>query len=185
MLNSIWTKIKTHCNITIWRTVLILLPVSFLAACAHSSPSLQPHTLPEGEGILQFEIFGFRSDEGTALVSIFAGSDGFPDNTDRAVANLEVPISEGKATLSTEPLPYGRYGISVLHDENNNGIMDRNLLGLPTEGFGFSGKADVTFGPPEFQEVRILLVRSLHPLAIALSYDTFGKRKSQLGQPAR
>lgn len=30
---------------------------------------------------------------------------------------------------------HGIYAVSVLHDENNNGLMDKNFFGIPTEGY--------------------------------------------------
>jgi uncharacterized protein (DUF2141 family) len=32
----------------------------------------------------------------------------------------------------------GNYAIAILDDENSNGELDRNFLGIPVEGFGFS-----------------------------------------------
>lgn len=38
----------------------------------------------------------------------------------------------------------------LLHDENDNGKMDRNLLGIPKEGFGVSGYDELKFEIPKF-----------------------------------
>lgn len=32
----------------------------------------------------------------------------------------------------------GTYGITLLDDENKNGEMEKNVIGIPKEGFGFS-----------------------------------------------
>jgi uncharacterized protein (DUF2141 family) len=37
----------------------------------------------------------------------------------------------------------GTYGLSVIHDENDNGKFDTNFLGIPKEGWGFSNNPDV------------------------------------------
>ncbi len=47
-------------------------------------------------------------------------------------------------------LPPGKYGISVLHDENLNGKMDYNFLGVPLEGFGFSNYYQKGLRKPSF-----------------------------------
>ena len=37
-----------------------------------------------------------------------------------------------------EGLPAGDYALQVIHDENDNGDLDKNLLGIPSEDYGFS-----------------------------------------------
>ena len=47
-------------------------------------------------------------------------------------------------------LPYGRFAVAVIHDENSNAKLD-TFAGIPREGFGFSRNPAVTFGPPRFK----------------------------------
>ncbi len=37
----------------------------------------------------------------------------------------------------------GKYAIRLMHDENDNGKLDTNLVGMPTEGYGFSNNPRV------------------------------------------
>lgn len=46
-------------------------------------------------------------------------------------------ISNGASTLTCNDMPKGRYAVNVLHDENENGKIDKGPI-LPTEGIGFS-----------------------------------------------
>jgi len=46
----------------------------------------------------------------------------------------------------------GTYGLSLIHDENGNGKLDK-LGPVPTEGFGFSRNPAIRFGPPAFKDV--------------------------------
>ena len=46
-------------------------------------------------------------------------------------------VKDGRMTVEIS-VKCGIYGISVIDDENNNGKMEYNLLGIPKEGFGFS-----------------------------------------------
>jgi uncharacterized protein (DUF2141 family) len=48
-------------------------------------------------------------------------------------------------------LESGIYGASLLDDENDNGKMDYNLLGIPKEGFGFSNYYHTGFSKPKMQ----------------------------------
>jgi uncharacterized protein (DUF2141 family) len=44
----------------------------------------------------------------------------------------------------------GTYALAVIHDENSNGKLDTNWLGIPTEGYGFSNDAKALLGAPSF-----------------------------------
>ena len=51
-------------------------------------------------------------------------------------------------------LVYGWYGISIYHDENANGKMDKNAMGIPKEAYGFSNNAKGLFGKPGYEDVK-------------------------------
>mmetsp|Transcript_27358 Transcript_27358/g.88364 ORF Transcript_27358/g.88364 Transcript_27358/m.88364 type:complete len:121 (-) Transcript_27358:134-496(-) len=55
-------------------------------------------------------------------------------------------------TVTFDAVPKGTYSVSVVHDVNENGQLDRNWLGIPKEPFGFSKKSMGLFGPPSFKD---------------------------------
>jgi uncharacterized protein (DUF2141 family) len=46
----------------------------------------------------------------------------------------------------------GSYAIAVYQDINNNGKLDKNWFGIPTEPYGFSNDPIIRFGPPAFND---------------------------------
>ncbi|MGJ7582834.1 DUF2141 domain-containing protein [Variovorax sp. RHLX14] len=54
-------------------------------------------------------------------------------------------------------LPPGRYAVKSFADENGNGKLDTNLVGLPTERYGFSNDAKGRMGPPSFEQASFML----------------------------
>ncbi len=64
-------------------------------------------------------------------------------------------VSPGSMRFAFPGLPAGDYGVAVFHDANANGKLDSNLLGIPTEGTGFSNGASASFGPPSFADVAV------------------------------
>lgn len=54
-------------------------------------------------------------------------------------------------------LPPGTYAAQAFHDEDGDGKIGRNAIGLPTEGLGFSNDAVMRFGPPRFDEAAFQL----------------------------
>lgn len=63
-------------------------------------------------------------------------------------------------------IPYGDYGIAALHDENKNGKMDKNLLGMPLEPYGFSNNQRVNFGPPKWEKAKFAVKNSTTEISI-------------------
>jgi uncharacterized protein (DUF2141 family) len=64
--------------------------------------------------------------------------------------NKAPPIATGKATLTGQSLTFifrdvkpATYAVSIFQDENDNGKLDTNFLGIPKEGWGFSNNPHV------------------------------------------
>lgn len=58
--------------------------------------------------------------------------------------------SSDRLIILLSDLPPGRYAVAVYADNNRNGRLDQNFLGVPTEIYGFSNNARGKFGPPDF-----------------------------------
>ena len=68
------------------------------------------------------------------------------------VARIRVAVAGATvAAVLTAPAP-GRYGVKLFHDVNGDGKMDTNIVGFPTEPFGFSNDAPIRLGPPSFAD---------------------------------
>lgn len=99
---------------------------------------------------LVVHIDGFRNQKGDAGVTVFTSPDGWPENNNKALLHGGHPFSGDKATVELQ-LPPGRYAIAALHDENSNHKLDRNMIGWPKEGFGFSNNPKVGLSAPSFE----------------------------------
>jgi uncharacterized protein (DUF2141 family) len=67
-----------------------------------------------------------------------------------------LPIIDSVATFTIDSLEYGTYAIKVYHDENSDGELDTNILGIPSEDYGFSNDASGWFGPPSWEKSKFL-----------------------------
>ena len=67
------------------------------------------------------------------------------------VASQTAPMRNGAAQVVFLGLPPGRYALRAFADENGNTKLDTNMLGIPTERYGFSNDARGTMGPPDFE----------------------------------
>lgn len=99
---------------------------------------------------LRIHATGFRNQKGSAGAALFKTPDGWPEREDKAFAHDGFPIMGNHALLSFK-VPPGKYGVVVLHDENENHKLDRDFLGIPKEGFGFANNPHVLLTAPPFK----------------------------------
>lgn len=66
--------------------------------------------------------------------------------------SASAPAQAGETTVSVKGVPSGTWAVLAYQDENGNGELDRNLLGIPKEPYGFSRDARSKFGPPGFED---------------------------------
>ncbi len=60
-----------------------------------------------------------------------------------------------KATCSFKNVKPGAYAVSVMHDIDNDGELDTNMVGRPKEPWGVSNDAPAErFGPPKFEAAK-------------------------------
>lgn len=75
-----------------------------------------------------------------------------------------------QVTLVFKDVPTGKYAFSAYHDENANGKMDRNLIGIPTEGYAFSRDARGRRGPPSFDDAVFEVKDGNSNMTVTLNY---------------
>ena len=121
------------------------LRISSLAALVFAS-------LAAGASELAVEITDLRSTDGALMVAVVDSAAGWDDNS-KAVARQKLAPSGERMTLRFPDLAPGSYAVLVMHDENGNGKLDANFLGMPVEGYGFSNNPKV-MRKPNYDEAR-------------------------------
>ena len=84
-----------------------------------------------------------------ALVDSQAGWDGKA----APVQATGAPPSGEQATFVFKDLKPGTYAVLITHDENGNGQLDTNMMGMPVVGYGFSNNPRV-MRKPTWDETR-------------------------------
>ena len=103
-------------------------------------------------GEIHLHIRETDNDQGNVLVLVFNQSTGFPSDPDKALMKLSLPLKGKKATITLPDIEPGKYAISVFHDEDGDGKMDKNSVGYPLDKYGFSNNPSSFFGPPSFEK---------------------------------
>ena len=91
--------------------------------------------------------------DATLYVALYSDAAGYADS--KPVASQTTPMREGKARLVFPGLAPGRYALRAFADENGNGKLDTNLMGMPTERYGFSNDAKGNRAAPDFEAAAI------------------------------
>ena len=94
-----------------------------------------------------------RSDIGVLNIGIYDNKNDWLGSSmvhKRSLTVLEHNVG-GVVTTSFDVEP-GEYAISVHHDDNDNGKMDTNFIGIPKEPTGLSNGAVPKFGPPKYKD---------------------------------
>ena len=122
---------------------------------------------------LTVRVTGARNSKGKIGVTLFQNAQGFPDDTSKAFRqqSVEIDAKTMSAQLAFKDLPQGTYAVSVLHDENGNGKMDKNFVGIPKEGYGASNNPKKRRRAPTFEEAKFSLNSTEQTVDITLNYQ--------------
>jgi uncharacterized protein (DUF2141 family) len=117
-----------------------------------------------GQGTVIVKVTGLRSEKGQVKIAVF----NLPERWlgEQPVYSSTINVDGQSVTWKLNDIPYGDYGIAVLHDENKNGKMDKNFLGIPQEPYGFSNNVRVTFGPPKWEKSKFAVKGSTTEVSI-------------------
>ena len=96
-------------------------------------------------------ILGIRNSTGAVACALFESPAGFPTEFLLEATNIMmIKVRDAQARCDFEDIPPGTYALGVVHDENLNGKLDTNFLGIPREGYGFSNDVKAALGAPSF-----------------------------------
>lgn len=98
---------------------------------------------------LQVVVEGVKHDKGAVKVALYVDPATFRKE-DKALARQSQSAHVGEQVFTFDGLAAGRYAVVVYHDEDGNGVMNRFLGMIPTEGYGLSNNPEVS-GPPQFE----------------------------------
>ncbi len=116
---------------------------------------------------LQVAVTNVRNGNGHIQVNVCSAKTFLTDNCPYHGAAVAVP---GETVVSVRSVPPGLWAVQAYHDENDNEQVDRDLLGIPTEGIGFSNNAPFRFGPPSFKDAAFTISQAPERITLRLRY---------------
>jgi uncharacterized protein (DUF2141 family) len=119
---------------------------------------------------LQINVSGMRSSKGNITITIYPNDAAHFLDGKYKLARQIVPVKlPSTQACFAVPAP-GFYAVALFHDENDNHHLDTTLIGIPSEGYGFSRNPKLFLGPPGLSQVRIAAHPGDNAVAISMKY---------------
>lgn len=147
------------------KTILMLLLSSFGVI----SPTINNlgMTATQENVSLTIDVSGVKERKGKLQVALFNSPDGFPGKAKPYRAEVLNITANNQLQVVFKNLPPGDYAVAVYHDKNGNGKLDKNLVGMPVEDYGFSNDTRGTrLGAPSFEDTKVPLTEADAQVAI-------------------
>ena len=114
---------------------------------------------------LEITVENVKTADGALRVGLYASE---ADYRKTALRQLKAVPAPGRIAIRFADLPAGEYAIAMYHDRNDNGKLDSNLVGVPTEPYGFSGES-AAVGALGWDEARIRVAAEGAAISVRLS----------------
>lgn len=119
-------------------------------------------------GKLTIIITGFSNEKGACRFAL-DNSEAVYESEDSVFIGKVFPVAGSRLIVDIDSLTYAEYAIRVFHDENENGKLDTDILGIPSEDYGYSNNASSWFGPPSWEKSKFLFNKK--EMTIEISVD--------------
>jgi len=121
-------------------------------------------------GETRVTISGIKSGNGKVIINVFKDNESYDkEQPFKKFVFDKTGLVNGSMNVSC-PLAPGVYGLTMIDDENNNGKIDKNLIGIPKEGFGFSNFFLEKNKKPSFDDFKVDLRSASAKLEIKVKY---------------
>ncbi len=100
----------------------------------------------------------FCNSIGYARIGIYNNPKTFCNESIKPFREVSGKIVGNECFIEIFDLPDGEYALTLLHDENDDLVMNYNFLGLPKEGYAFSNNAFPVLSKPSFNSCKIKVV---------------------------
>jgi uncharacterized protein (DUF2141 family) len=111
-----------------------------------------------------------KDDRGQVGCLLFDTPQGFPTDESAALQKKWCAIRKTESACRFDPIPAGTYAVACFHDENKNGKLDKNFIGVPTEGTVASNNAKGSMGPPSFEDAKFTFAPKPTELRLTMNY---------------
>lgn len=110
---------------------------------------------------LNINIENINPSKGQLMIAVYNSKQLYM-KTEKAVSKQILKLNgKNSEFIQFKDLPMGEYSVAVIHDENNNGKLDTNIFGIPTEAYGFSNNIRPKFRAANWDETKFLMNKNV------------------------
>lgn len=150
---------------------LVLACLLLLTWDAHAQIQATEGACTRTSTAIDVRVQGVRSDRGNIMFVLYGDN---PDDflvKGKKIFKQHFAAKRGTVAFCVIVPKTGAYAASVYHDENGNKKLDRNWIGIPAEGAGFSNNPALLLGPPSHAQAAFQVSNGRTRVEIQLNYS--------------
>lgn len=109
------------------------------------------------EYALTVHVSNIKEKKGKMIISVFNNLNDYLKEGKEYCKQI-ILVKDTFLRFTFHKLPKGKYAIALFHDLNEDGKCNKNLIGVPKEGFGFSTNKKPFLVAPSFDDVKIDII---------------------------
>ena len=114
----------------------------------------QTEAIVQTTGNLTVIVSNLKNNSGKIRIALSDSKENYETKGAEPFRRIVSAITDHSVKVVFEDLPFGEYAVKLIHDENGNGELDMNFLGLIKEDYAFSNNARGMFGPPKYEKAK-------------------------------
>ena len=111
-------------------------------------------------------ISALASPQSVVKLNFYNAADKFLQKGQQAMRLVVKPEGKTEISVPVELAP-GEWAVALTQDTNDNGKLDKNFLGIPTEPYAFSNNVRPHLAAPKFEECKFMVSGPGKVVAIA------------------
>jgi uncharacterized protein (DUF2141 family) len=124
-------------------------------------------TVGFSQGVIEINMTNLSNDSGQVIVLLFKQEQAFGADKEPYRKIINDKIRKGKCSITISGIESGEYAFIVFHDEDKNGELLTNFMGMPKEGIGNSGAKNQR---PTYSNTKFVLKEEIKIFNITLRY---------------
>ena len=134
---------------------LLFITLAWLSPVGQPSANEPLMSTPVATASLTIDVSGVKERKGKLQVALYNSGKDFPETEPYRGEVLNI-TADNDLKVVFQDLPPGNYAVAVYHDKNSNGKLDKNLLGVPVEDYGFSNdNRGARLSAPSFEDTKL------------------------------
>jgi uncharacterized protein (DUF2141 family) len=125
---------------------VLVMSSQLLGAAPTRTPSMAPQTVT-------VVISALASTQSVVKLNFYNAADKFLQKDQQAFRMVVKPEGKTEISIPVELAP-GEWAVALTQDTNDNGKLDKNMLGIPTEPYAFSNNVRPRLAAPKFEECK-------------------------------